>query len=283
MQEVMAAVNRLQVATEAFAALGARLSIGSTDDVAPELVAALDDVLEAAGVPGIDTVEPAQRMMLLGVVRTMFAQASDVLERPTREAGWSYTDPVLLEGIGRASMMMPALMAAAPELADVSSLLDIGTGVGLLAIAATKTWTKCSVVGIDLWEPSLELARHNVHAADCDDRIELRKQDVVDLDDIERFDCVWFPTFFFTRETIARALPKIRTANSAGGYAVLAHYEAPPEPLAQATTRLRTIRDGGSELDRDSAAELLRDAGYGDVHALARTTPIPIGFVIGRK
>lgn len=283
MQELMAAANRLQTATEAFAALGARLSIESPDDVSPDVVAALDDVLEAAGVPDLDTVEPAQRMVLLGVVRTMFAQASDVLARPVREAGWSYTDPVLLDGIGRASMMMPTLMAAAPELSGVSSLLDIGTGVGLLAIAATRTWPGCNVVGIDPWEPSLELARRNVHEADLDGRIELRKQDIADLDDVEHFDCVWFPTFFFSRESIVSALPKIRAATASNGYAVLGHYEPLPDPLAQATNRLRTIRDGGSALDRDDAAALLRDAGYDDVHALDRTSPIPIGFVIGRK
>ena len=125
MQEVMAAVNRLQAATGTFAALGARLSISSTDVVAPEIVAALDDVLGVAGIPDVNTLEPQQRMMMAGVVRTVFAQAGDVIARPTRESGWSYTDPAVLEGTGRASMMMPTLMAAAPELAGVSSFLDV--------------------------------------------------------------------------------------------------------------------------------------------------------------
>jgi SAM-dependent methyltransferase len=282
MQELMAAIGPLQTATETFAALGARLSIGATDDVAPEIVASLDEVLAAAGFPDVSAAEPQQRMMMLGLVRTMFAQASDMLASPTREAGWWYTDPVLLEGIGRASMMMPALMAGAPELKDVSSLLDIGTGVGLLAISATRTWPGCTVVGIDTWEPSLELARRNVRGANLDNRIELRKQDVVELDDVERFDCAWFPTFFFTRETIVNGLARIRTALTPGGYVVLGHHAPPVDPLARATNRLRTIRDGGSVLESDDAAELLRESGYEDVHALERTSPIPIGFMIGR-
>jgi hypothetical protein len=47
--------------------------------------------------------------------------------------------------------------------------------------------------------------------------------------------------------------------------------------------RLRTIRDGGSVLDADGAAEQLRSAGGKDVHPLTRTWPIPIGFVTGQK
>ncbi len=47
--------------------------------------------------------------------------------------------------------------------------------------------------------------------------------------------------------------------------------------------RLRTIRDGGSVLDADGAADLLRGAGCQDVHSLARKSPVPIGFVTGQK
>lgn len=59
--------------------------------------------------------------------------------------------------------------------------------------------------------------------------------------------------------------------------------EPPPDPLPRTTMRLRTIRDGGSVLDADGAAELLRNAGCQDVHPLARTWPVPIGFVTGQR
>jgi hypothetical protein len=41
--------------------------------------------------------------------------------------------------------------------------------------------------------------------------------------------------------------------------------------------------DGGSMLDSGGAAGLLRGAGCLDVHSLARTWPVPFGFVTGRK
>ena len=74
---------------------------------------------------------------------------------------------------------------------------DIGTGVGLLAVSAARVWPECAVTGIDVWEPSLELARRNVTAAGLGHRIEIRRQDVLDLDDADRYDCVWLPSFFF--------------------------------------------------------------------------------------
>jgi protein-L-isoaspartate O-methyltransferase len=283
MQEMTAVITRFQAATDALAALGARLGMGEGDAVAPEILAALDEVLAAAGVTDVDGLEPQQRAMMAGLIRTAFAQSADLLGRPTRDAGWSYTDPVLLEGQGRGSMMMPTMLRGSGELTDVSSLLDIGTGVGLLAVSAARVWPECTVTGIDVWEPSLELARRNVTAAGLDHRIEIRRQDVLDLDDVDRYDCVWLPSFFFSREVLATALPKIIAATRPGGRVVMAHYEPPPDPLPRTTMRLRTIRDGGSVLDSGGAAGLLRDAGCLDVHSLARKSPVPIGFVTGQK
>jgi len=283
MQEMTAVISRFQAATDALAALGARLGMGDGDTAPPQILAALDEVLAAAGVTGLDGLEPQQRAMMAGLIRTMFAQSADLLGHPTRAAGWSYTDPVLLEGVGRGSMMMPGLLRGSGELTDVSSLLDIGTGVGLLAVSAARVWPECTVTGIDVWEPSLELARRNVAAAGLDHRIEIRRQDMLDLDDAERYDCVWLPTFFFGPEALTAALPKIIAAMLPGGHVVMAHYEPPPDPLPRTTMRLRTIRDGGSVLDSGGAAELLRGAGCQDVHSLTRTWPIPFGFVTGRK
>jgi hypothetical protein len=100
---------------------------------------------------------------------------------------------------------------------------------------------------------------------------------------LDRYDCVWLPSFFFGREILAAALPKVIAAALPGGYVVMAHYEPPPDALPRSTMRLRTIRDGGSVLDADGAAELLRSAGCQDVHSLTRTWPIPVGYVVGQK
>jgi SAM-dependent methyltransferase len=282
MNDFTAAVARLQSTTDALAAVGARLSIADGDAVAPEIVAALDDVLAALGLD-VTTLDPQPRALLAGIIRTAFAQATDLLERPGREAGWTYTDPVLLNGQGRGSMLMPTLLATAPELQHVTSFLDLGTGVGLLAVAAAQVWPDCTVVGIDTWDPSLELAYANVKAAGLDDRIEIRRQDIAAVDDVDRFDCVWLPSFFFSAATLAQAMPRLVDAATPGGWIAVAHYEPPPDPLPTATIRLRTIRDGGAVIDAEAAADLLRGAGCQNIHPIAKTWPAPVGYVIGQK
>src|SRR5690242_7672636 len=83
MQEVTAVISRFQAATDALAALGARLGMSEGDAVAPEILAALDEVLAAAGVTDVDGLEPQQRAMMAGLIRTMFAQSADLLGCPT--------------------------------------------------------------------------------------------------------------------------------------------------------------------------------------------------------
>src|SRR5206468_3263597 len=101
----------------------------------PEIVAALRAVSVAAGLEGVDELPPPQQMMLAAVARMYARHAVEILEHPARPAGWTYSDPEILDGWGRGSMMVPPMIAgAAPELANVESFLDVGTGVGLLAV-----------------------------------------------------------------------------------------------------------------------------------------------------
>src|SRR5206468_2176457 len=117
----------------------------------------------------------------------------------------------------------------------VESFLDVGTGVGLLAVAAAGTWPDATVVGIDTWDASLEGAHANVESANLGDRITLRKQDVAEVDDVDAFDCVWVPTFFLTEAILEDALPKLVNATRPGGWIVLGRMIAPPDPVAKAT------------------------------------------------
>jgi predicted O-methyltransferase YrrM len=283
MQEVISVVSRLQVFAEALAAVGGRLGITDQDVVTPEIAAAFDDVLAAAGIPDLDALAPPQKAMLAGGVRSFFAQAADLLAEPNREPGWCYTDPIVLDGQGRGSAIIPSVLAQAGEFKDVSSFLDVGVGIGGLAIGAAHVWPDSTIVGIDVWEPALERARRNISDAGLETRIELRKQNVVDLVDRDRFDLAWVPSFFFSRDLIGTALEQVVAALRPGGNVVVGRYEPPPDPLAQATLRLRTLRDGGSVPDVDTIADLLRRAGCTAVHQLPRTGPIPMGFIAGRK
>lgn len=284
-EDVMATVSRWLVATEALAAVGAELALLEAPEPGhPDVVGALQAVSAAAGLPDLSELSPPQREMVIGLARMVVHQAADLVDNPGRQPGWTFTDPAILQGWGRGSMMVPgALAAAAPELADVRSFLDVGAGIGLLAIAAASVWPQADVVGIDVWGPALEAAEANVRAAGLASRITIREQNVISLADTDAYDCIWFPTFFVTEAVLEAAMPRLRRALRPGGWLVLGRMAAPPDPLAQATTTLRVVRSGGAEFDAKRLSAGLESAGCTAVRVVPRQGPVPLEYVIGQR
>jgi SAM-dependent methyltransferase len=282
-EDVMGTVMQWQVAGEALAALGAELTLQQSGaDAPPEIVDALRAVSVAAGLE-TDDLTPQQRAIVIGLVHTLLHQSTDLLAEPSRAAGWHFVDPVILDGWGRASALVPMLIAGVPELQTLTSFLDIGTGVGLLAVSAAGVWPDAKIVGIDVWDPSLERARANVAQAGLQDRITLRHQDLTDVDDNDTYDGIWLPSFFMTEDTLIQGLPALYRALRPGGHIAFGLMESPPTPLAHAVATLRTIRGGGTQLDAKRATELLENAGFTEVHEADKKTPVPVGLVIGTK
>ena len=80
--------------------------------------------------------------------------------------------------------MIPRIDGLAARLeCPTASFLDVDVGVAALSITMARLWPALRVVGIDLWEPALALARQYVADADLGDRIELRQQAVEELAD----------------------------------------------------------------------------------------------------
>jgi precorrin-6B methylase 2 len=262
-EDIMGKVQGWATGTEALAVLGAKLSLEQQGESPPaELASAMNAVIEAAGLDGVDDLVPPQRAMLLALTRLFAHQMIDVLDEPGREPGWTFTDPDILDGWGRGSMMLPTMFAAIhPSLQDVSSFLDVGTGVGLLACAAASVWPKSSIVGLDVWGPSLERARANVAAAGLADRIELRDQRLEDLADEQAFDCAWIPTFFLREAALAASMPAVVRAVRPGGSIILGRMRSSPDAVAQSLYTFRTTRAGGDDLDAKRLRQLLEEVG----------------------
>ena len=180
-------------------------------------------------------------------------------------------------------MVPGALAASAPELAGVRSFLDVGTGIGLLAIAAARTWPEATVTGVDVWAPALKMAADNVRAAGLGDRITLRDQDVATIDEADAYDCAWFPTFFVTGPVLDATAPRLVRSLRPGGWLVLGRMASPPDPLAEATTALRIIRGGGADFGAKRLTAALEDAGCASVRVLPRQGPAPLEYVIGQR
>lgn len=284
--------QRLNVSVEALAALAAYLRLRTEQrDPDPEVATLLQTVVTALGIDAatIESIPESQLQVVVGAIRAFLSQAEELIDSPDRPPGWTYDDPALLQSQGRASMLVAGLIArVAPTLhdldarlrADGARFLDIGTGVGLLAVAMCQEFPTIRTVGIDLWAPALELGRRNIADANLTDRIELREQSVTDLVDERAFDVAWIPAPFLRREVMEVALERTRTALRAGGWAIVGLYAAPPEPLAQALTALRIVRSGGYPWTPVEAANLLERAGFADVAIIERTWNAQIQFVV---
>ncbi len=182
--------------------------------------------------------------------------------------------------------VVPALgdeLAARLEGRD-ASFLDVGAGVAAMSIAMCRLWPSLQVVGVDSWPPALELAGEAVAAAGLQERVELREGTAETLDDVDRFDLAWLPTFFIGGAVLQPAVERVYSAMRAGGWATLGLYARPGDRLADALADLRTVRQGGALITPEEAAELLQRAGFDDVGVhFDAAWKLPIVFVAGRR
>ena len=289
--------QQLNRSTEALAALGAYLRIRSEDiEVDPALAQQLSDVVQALGIDPHEDLDDDQAAIALGFVRAFFSQASGLLADPARTSGWTTADPELLQSQGRASTVIAKLIHSAANspsgmhgLIDALSnrgarICDIGTGVGLLAIKFAELFPNAQVLGIDIWEPSLALARQNVAGAGVADRVTVQTQDATELAPSAEFDLTFVPAPFLPRELLPTILRNVQGASTSGGWCVLGLYALPDaDPLARALTAIRVTRSGGHQWTLAEAQELLTSAGFVDVHLIPRTWEAPTEFVVGRR
>jgi SAM-dependent methyltransferase len=281
-------IGELAPAAGALGAIGAALRLRRDGSAAPaEVQQRLDEVLAVLGAPPLDSLDAGQTARLCDLVGAILRHALELLDNPARPPGWNHADPALLDAQGGGSRMVPHLIAAAaetrPELAAVLSrpgvFLDVGTGVGWLAIEAARVWPTLRIIGIDIWEPALARARHNVAASGLEARIEVRTQDATVLTDPGVFTLAWVPVPFFTAAALARVLAGVREALVPGAWVVCGLETPPEEPLARALSVLRTVRGGGEISVPADAASYLTAAGFSAVET------VPAGlltFVLGR-
>lgn len=207
--------------------------------------------------------------------------------------GWRYSDPALLEAQGLRSIepvpiwaerLFPGLDGLCAALdASTASFLDVGTGVGRLAIAMCEQFPALRVVGLDPFDTSLALARRNVAEVGLADRIELRSQRVQDLAEENRYDLAWVPVQFLPTDVAARGLHRVHAALRPGGWAVLGSVAADGEGLQPAVWRLIGVLFGSGRLFADHAAEMLRAAAYESVQVLPAAPGVPIRMIVGRR
>ena len=273
----------------------AALALAARDDGPPGLTAAAWDLLAATGLTGA----PGRPLLGLGTPAPgqIASQAAAALQQASALAsGHGYhwgarSDEALLAqghagaqaGVAGARFMLPMMGDLAARVAAPGArMLDIGTGVGALAVSFARAFPQLHVLGIDILDRALDLARQAIAAGGVADRVSVRKQDVAEFADDAGFDVAWLPAPFIPQAAIDSGLPRVTAALRPGGWLILGHGKLGGTPVEDAVTRLKTIAYGGTTADEAAACHLLRSAGLTSV----RPMPTPAGapaITIGQK
>src|SRR5258706_8639575 len=275
-ESLMAISQRLSVSVEALAALGAELrwrQEGLEGDA--RVRALLHEVVNALDLQLLDGVDPDREASVLALIQTIFRQAVDLFENPGRVPAWTHQDPIILQSQGQVSRLIvrgiDALAIQRPELGAMlrggGAFLDVGTGVGWLAIDMARSWPALRIVGVDPWQPALALARENLAKSGVAERIELRSQRAEHLDDVATFTLAWLPGPFIAAEIAGRALERIHRALAPGGWLIFGINAPPLGRLEEALTTLRNARSGGYPWTPTDVEDRLRASDFQGVES----------------
>jgi hypothetical protein len=255
----------------------AALALVAAGDGPPDMTAAAQQLLTARGIAA----PPGQplRGFEFATTQQLASQAAAPLQQAAalangRVLSWSAQSDEALLAQGQASaagapafaqFLLPAMGDLASRLATRGArMLDIGTGVAAMAIRFAQVFPQLHVVGIDVLDRALDLARRNVAASDAG------------------FDLAFLPAPFIARPAVDAGLPRVVAALRPGGWLFVAHGKMGGTAAEDALTRLKTLVYGGTPLDDEAACQLLRNAGLASV----RSMPTPSGapaISIGQK
>jgi 2-polyprenyl-3-methyl-5-hydroxy-6-metoxy-1,4-benzoquinol methylase len=289
-------INRHTASITGLAALGAALdAAASGTPLEGPIGERVRELLSALGADGVMAEVSAQEALpFLAELRHLFAADAKLLYAQTRVSGWQHSEPEILQAAGDTSVGFVNMLARAvvPNLEGLSArferpgaaFLDIGVGVASLSIAVARKWPELEIVGIDLWQPSLVLARQNIARAELGQRIELREQRAQDLKDEGRFDLAWFPTVFFAAQAVRPACERIVQALRPGGWLLFIALNPNADALGTSVWRLRMTLMGNVAMPTSAAAEnLLRELGLSEVKTLPSQPGAFMSVVVGRR
>ena len=287
-QTLQAEVLRLGGSVQALAAIGAALRLRQANEQShPAVQASLLGAVDALLPGGLDGLDQQQVSAALALVTLGFEDAMELFQNPARPPAWVIRDPAMLQAQGQASRQnfrkILELASDRPRLAVTLTgrFLDVGTGVGAIALEAVEQCPSLNVVGLDIWEPALAIARANIAASPHASRIEVRSQDVTQLDESAAYSLAWLPAPFLSAPAAEMALDRLAVALAAGGYLVVGTYALPTDQTAAALAALRIVRSGGHVWDSAALEQQLRVRGFVDVETCPG--PAVVTFVIGRR
>jgi precorrin-6B methylase 2 len=275
-----------------FAALDAK---ASGKPLEPALAGRVSGLLSALGGKDLlDDITADEARALASEVKMQLGFDGLLVDPETRRTSWTYANDRLLSDIGELSRahahaitkgVVPALAGLDAKLgAAGASFLDIGVGVAGTATELARLWPALRVVGLDVWQPSLALARKNVQAAGLSDRIEIREQGAETLTEDQAFELAWMPMNFIPERVLPAALERTFRALRAGGWLIVPNITIEHlDGAGAALWRLRMTMFGGPIRAASDVETLVEEKGFTDVKTLPRAPHVPITFTVGRR
>lgn len=201
--------------------------------------------------------------------------------------GWGRHDDEVLLRHGRGSAAAGRILATkiVPRLTGLadrlnvpgSRILDVGTGVGAIAVALAREFPRAHVVGIDILERALDLARaETASAADVADRVWLRHLDVADLTERETYDLIWLPAPFLAEAALSAGLPRVIDAVVPGGWIVAGTNPPSDDALLRAVGRWTAVLHNGNAYDTDHMAASLTASGLQEMRRFPTVAGGPV-------
>lgn len=267
----------------------AALALALQGGAPPSVLAAAEGVVRTCGIDLPSDAAGLQPELAAAQAAAPLYQVAEVL----RGGGhWRELSDEALTAQGAASgqaaglfveFALPHLDGLAEALSRTGArMLDVGTGTGALAVAYAVTFPELTVVGLDVMPRALALAEQVVAQSPVAGRVELRLQDVADLDETDSYDLAWVPAPFVPPDALNAGMQAIVQAMRAGGWAMIGHGKFAGDPLDDALTRFKTVIYGGTSLDDPRAQALLTEAGLADVFTMP-TPPGAPAITVGRK
>jgi len=266
----MDVVNELWASSVLAAALASALTDASADTPAQALGRDADRAALLRNLPDAEaTLESlwAERAALGSALVSVLSQAAAAAAGATR--AWSDLSDEAMRAQGEASARMadvivskigPAYGLFRPG--HVTRILDVGTGVGAIATALAAAVADAVVTGIDVADRPLAIAETRRAAmTDVRERVRLRHQDVVDLDEVDAYDVVWMPVPFIPDAIIDEALTRVLRALRPGGLLVLGTIPAAGRRRLRAANAWLAAVAGGSTLTTDDVVDRVNRRG----------------------
>ncbi len=115
----------------------------------------------------------------------------------------------------------------------------------------------------------MQLARANIAISGMQNRITVRTQNIVDLDEKEAFTVVFLPAPFLPYEVAVTAIERAYRALVRGGWLIFGIFTSQPDPLGEALAALRIVRCGGYPWKTPEVEERLRGVGFEQIEIFA--------------